>query len=134
MKIEEGSCFILDGKEGTHLWAIISDPQKSDHEIVIINFTTLKNNDYQDTTCIIDKGEHKFFKDKQRKSYVFYNRSEVVNLSTLQLWLGTGQLKPHKECLSSVLLEKIRTGSKETTHLPFEVERVLSVKSLLLVK
>ena len=131
MDVTEGNCFILDGNNGTHLWAVISDPQQSNDEIVIANFTTLKNKSYEDTSCIIETGEHKFFKDKQHRSYVFYNRSRVVNLSELELWLRTGQLKPYPEPLSSELLEKVRAGAKETIHLPFGVERVLSMQELI---
>lgn len=128
MDVTEGSCFILEGNNGTHLWSVISDPQQSNNEIVIANFTTFKNKGYEDTSCIVETGEHGFLKSK---SYVYYNRSKVVDLSQLQLWLNTGELRPYTEHLNPELLGKVRAGAKETSHLPFGAERVLSMQGLI---
>jgi len=119
----EGHTFILE----RHLWAIISDPKQSNNEIVIVNITTHKNRGYEDTSCIVGTGEHSFIK---HKSYVNYNRSRIVNLSKLQLWLKTGELAL-KDCLSPELLDKIRLGAKESIHLPFGVEQILSMQELI---
>ena len=123
MDFTEGSTFILE----QHLWAIISDPKQSNNEIVIVNITTYRNKGYEDTSCIVGTGEHPFIR---RKSYVNYNRSRIVDLSKLQLWLKTGELAP-KDCLSRELLEKIRDRAKETDSLPYGVERVLSTQELI---
>lgn len=123
MDFTEGSSFILE----QHLWAIISDPKQSNNEIVIVNFTTYRNKGYEDTSCIVEAGEHPKIK---HKSYIYYNRSRIVVLSKLQLWFKTGELKP-QDCLSPELLDKIRVGAKESISLTFGVEQVLSMQELI---
>ena len=123
MDFTEGSTFILE----QHLWAIISDPKQSNNEIVIVNFTTYKNKGYEDTSCIVEVGEHPFITNK---SYIFYRRSRIVDLSKLELFYRTSELKP-QDRLSPELLEKIRVGAKESPFLPFGVERILSMQELI---
>jgi hypothetical protein len=119
----EGSSFVLDN----HLWVIISDLSQSNNEIVIVNITTCRGRDYEDTSCIVELNEHPWIK---HRSYVFYRRSRVVDLSRLQLWCKTGDLRL-QDSLSQVLLEKIRTGASKTEFLPFGVERVLSTQGII---
>ncbi len=126
MNFTEGSSFFLDNGN-RHLWAIISDPAQSNNEIVIVNFTTYRNTGYEDMSCIVEGGKHPKIKTK---SYIYYRRSEIVDLSQLELWYKTGDLKP-QDCLSPDLLEKIRLGAKENPFLPLEVERVLSAQELI---
>jgi len=124
----EGSSFLLlDGSGKQHLWAILSDPTQSNSEIVIANFTTFRGTGYEDTSCIVESGEHPFIKNR---SYVRYRSSKIIHISKLDLWFSTGELIP-KERLSPGLLAKIRAGAKENVFLPLNAEQILSMQNLI---
>lgn len=118
---------MLKDARGEHPWTIISDLQKSNTEIVIVNFTGRKNLDCEDTSCIVEVGEHPSI---NKLSYIYYRRSRVVDLPWLQLRFDVGELRPRNP-LTPVLLEKIRSGAKETLFLSNEVERALSIQDLI---
>ena len=127
MDFMEGSCFLLDDSGGRHPWAIISDPKQSSSEIVIVNFTTYRNKGYEDTSCIVEANEHDSI---THESYIYYRRSQIVDLPKLALWFSTDELRP-LEPWTPELLGRIRLGASESDFLPFGAERVLSMQGLI---
>jgi len=46
--------YIRDRSVDTHLWVVISDPEKDAERVVIVSMTTYEN--YKEDVCLLDQG------------------------------------------------------------------------------
>lgn len=93
-----------------HLRIIISNPNE-DNEFLTVSVDTFKF-DWQDSSCIINSGEHPFIK---HKSFVNYRYAEVISFGKIFNALRLG-LFIKKEDVSPELLLKIQNGARVSRH------------------
>lgn len=100
-----GQTFIPALPQGDgHLWVVISDPTPQSR-IAIVNFTTKRPG--CDESCIVQPGEHPFF---VRESVVFYARSRLQDVDSLERHLSIGNYQP-REPVSTSLLRRVQDGA-----------------------
>ena len=74
MKLGDTFLITKPGKTlDSHLWVVLSDPAQNADKILIVNVTTHKGMNV-DESCILEIGDHPWIK---KKSYVHYLESEV---------------------------------------------------------
>lgn len=111
----------------THWWIIVSDPQQNSNKIVIVNSTSWKGTGREDSSCILEEGEHPFLK---QKSYIIYDGASFVNLIRLKDWKRLNKIKM-LESVSEELLGKILAGAKTSPFLKFKYKDVLEKQGLI---
>jgi hypothetical protein len=119
-----GDTFI-DGKYH-HLWIVLSDPAIDSENVVIVNLTTYTV--AEESTCIVEKGEHQFVK---HKTVVRYNDARITSSATLEKLRKAKLLNPREKC-SAGFLNKLRAGAFQNVHLlPEECRELLDGQGLL---
>lgn len=108
-----------------HLWMVISDPQKSRNEVLIVNLTTVQGSNV-DTTCIVRRGEHPFV---SRDSFVYYAEARCTREADLEALLIRKMLS-ESAILSAELLEKVTRGAVESPHTKKKYKELLRVQAL----
>ena len=101
----------LHDPERLHLHFVCLDVD-DDGNTLIVPVASYKEN-YSDSTCILDVGDHEFIK---HKSFVLYLEAQIRNADELQADIDERVIIPQKDILQYFLL-KIRKGvldSKET--------------------
>lgn len=85
-----------------HLWVIISDPRADRNQIVIVNFTSYRQD--KDQACRIRVGEHPFVR---KDTLIHFPAAKMVSATRLQTLHASGEINM-QDALSGDLLEKIR--------------------------
>ena len=85
-----GDCFVIVGKLA-HLWIVLSDPEKDDERVLLVNVTTLEA--YKDQTCKLTCGSHPFI---THDSCVNFGAAKLVSLATLINLEAQGKLRWHE--------------------------------------
>ena len=127
MGFTKGDTFVnaAAGSIRPHLWALISDTDQSTDEIVIVNFTTFRSLDCDDT-CVIQPHEHGFV---VHETCISYADAEITDVKRLRQALDRGLLTPQKR-LSVELLQRIRDGAERSPDTPHKVRKVLRAQGL----
>ena len=96
-----------------HLWVVCSDCGAALREVVVVSITTVYDDQRQDTTCVLDVGDHDFIR---HTSIVFYALAEVRALATLESAIADGRLKRGAPFREDVLDRIVRgfAASRET--------------------
>jgi len=127
----QGSTFINKqyGRRSPHLWIVISDPTFDSNSVVIVNVTSWRTRAtfLNDTSCVINAGEHPFI---DKKSYIYYRDAKVTSEDNIQNALAGGALSPDEDC-SSELLGKILLGAAQSQHTPIKVIGILQEQGLI---
>lgn len=124
MKMKGSSFFKIDivdiitGKKAPHLRFIISDPDP-DKCVLVVNATTYYDTGREDTSCLLDNGDHKEIK---HPSYIAYNWAEGVNITKL-LNDKLNRIIDFKDNLSQGVLIRIQEGAKKTRRLRNEFKK-----------
>ncbi len=112
MKFSRGSCFWLENSKNgfEHFHIVISTP--ADGKALVVNishyYTTPRSGHVQDTTCILDPGEHECIK---KPSIVKYSEAFVASIAALQRYEDLGLLR-EAAAATDVLIRKIQQGAK----------------------
>ena len=109
----------------THLWAVISDIQQSVDEIVIVNFTSWRQD--KDESCLLDKGDHPHI---QHKTYISYRDAHVVTLAKLEE-LESQSLITRKETLDSDILTRVREGAMVSPFAKLKIRKIMEDQNLV---
>lgn len=99
-----------------HLRIVITEANER-NEFLTIPVDTLRNRT-QDTSCVIEPGEHDFIKVR---SFANYYYAKVLNFAQVFNGIKKGLLV-RKEDVSDELLKKIQEGAKNTLHLNSELK------------
>ena len=91
-----------------HLRIVITDSNEQ-NEFLTVAVDTLRSS-IQDTSCIIEPGEHSFIK---ARSFVNYHYAKVLNYAQIFNGLQKGVLV-RKEDISEELLKRIQDGARKT--------------------
>jgi hypothetical protein len=108
----------------SHLWMVISDPAVDAEHVVIVNFTSWRQD--KDQACIVEPSEHPFL---HHRSCVNFAGAKTVRAADLNLLVQRGQLTPHVP-LSPSLLDKIRE-SVPASRMPLDAANRLSDQGLI---
>lgn len=87
-----------------HLWVILNDPFGTEEEVVVINFTSLK--EYSDTTVRLGIGDHEYI---DRPTVVSYIDAKIRTKSELMGLIAQG-LVAENTPTSPQLLKKLQDG------------------------
>lgn len=98
-------------KNVRHLRIVISDPNEN-NEFLTVSVDTLRS-EYQDKSCVIEPGEHKFIR---HKSFVNYKYARVISFAKIVNGEKAG-LFIRKENVSAELLLRIQNGAKISRNL-----------------
>lgn len=90
-----------------HLYIIISEI--IDGKVLLVNITTQK--EHSDTSCILQKGEHRFIRHTSVVNYADAGDAEVCNIKRA---ISKGTFIPQK-LISSSLLRRIHEGALRST-------------------
>ena len=109
----------------THLWAVISDTEQSVDEIVIVNFTSWREDG--DKSCLLDKGYRPYI---QHQTYISYRDALVVSLARLEE-LESKDLITRKETLGRIILARIREGAMASRFTKLKILKILENQNLI---
>lgn len=109
----------------SHLWVVISDPAQDAANILIVNFTTLRQD--SDTACVLQAGEHPFVK---HATCVNYAGAKVVSEANLTALLQAGYLRHHAS-VSATLLQRLREGAALSTRMALDHADILIDQGLI---
>ena len=102
----------LPTEKKTHIRFIISDPDENNN-VLVVNMTTFHNNGREDTSCILDIGDHPKI---EHKSWLNYAESEELHI--LKLTEGSiRRIIPFDSNISDEVLKKIQQGARKTSQL-----------------
>lgn len=104
------------GNGKRHLRIVITESNER-NEFLTIPVDTLRNRT-QDTSCVIEPGEHDFIKTH---SFANYYYAKVLNFAQVFNGIQRGLLI-RKSDVSDELLKKIQEGAKNTLHLNSELK------------
>lgn len=117
--VKAGDCFWIETnqekKEG-HLFVIVLEPEEFTRNTVIIPVDSYTS-DKQDSTTILNPGDHDFIK---HKSFLNYNRARIRTMTSIEQMIKDGKAKT-KPAVSSDILERITDGLRKSEHTPQEV-------------
>lgn len=89
---------------GPHLWFVLTDPDESNGEVVVVMLVTKKA--HTDETCELEPGDHEFIAHRSAISYSTARRVSAVRIAR-GLSEGIVELR---EDMSAQLLERARAG------------------------
>ena len=109
----------------SHLWIVISNPFDNPEQIAIVNLTSWRDKAVQlnDTSCIVEVGDHEFVR---KKSYISYRDARIVFVKEMQGLMHNGLICFRVDC-SDEFFDKILDGAENSRFLPLEVRKVLLV-------
>ncbi len=115
---ELGDSFMLPkpGHETEHLWVLITRPDPTTHEAIMVNVTTQRP--HSDTTTILSPGEHPFIK---QPSVVFYSDARAVDTRLLDAAVQSGAYRGHTAFDPSVLA-RIQAGLATSPFTPRKIK------------
>jgi hypothetical protein len=109
----------------SHLWVVISDPAVDPQRVLIVNFTTRRED--SDPACILQAGEHPFV---HHETCVNYAGAKVVSGAQIQALLRKGLLTTHA-ALSSTLLKRMRDGAAASGRMSLDHADILIEQGLI---
>jgi len=101
--------YISDRGVDTHLWVVISDPDRDAERVVLVSMTTYE--DYKEDVCLLDVGDHPRL---SRKTCIAYNEARMTTLEKLRVLQDRGHLIVQAP-LSKEVLTRIRDGVSKST-------------------
>ncbi len=131
MSLQIGNTFLNDPylELDRHLWVIISDPSYNSEQVAIVNITSWEDegDELNDSSCIVNDGEHPFIK---HKSYVIYAKAKLTTVGNLQAAFNRGLLHVRENC-SDDFLSKVLGGAANSRFTPGDVLDVLREQGLI---
>jgi hypothetical protein len=109
----------------THLWIVMSDPEKRADQIVIVNVTSWREG--ADPSCRLSAGDHPFVR---HDSYVNYDDSKIVSQQVLENLESRGLITRHQD-VNGRLLAKVREGAGASAFLSLAKRQILEDQGLL---
>lgn len=126
MTLKSGDTFLLPlPKNSTHLFVVISNPQESPKEILIVPIMSWRVG--KDESCILELGDHPFV---VHKSYINYHSAQKCEAERLEPHISDSQFKP-LEAVSDKLLARIRQGADLTMYLSLDFHEILVRQGLV---
>lgn len=122
--LKAGDSFrFADGRDGGHLWFVISSGQLD--PVVVVSVTTWRVD--KDQNCVLEAGDHPFLK---HKSCIAYDLAKSVFQEKLQLWIEHGDLQFH-DPVSPEILFRLLDGAATSRRIPIKCRSVLEDQGLI---
>ncbi len=102
---------IRDRGVDTHLWVVISDPDRDAERVVLVSMTTYE--DYKEDACLLGVGDHPRV---SHKTCIAYNEARMTTLEKLKV-LQDGGLLIVQAPVSKEVLTRIRDGVSKSTRI-----------------
>ena len=112
-----------DGRDGGHLWFVISSGQLD--PVVVVSVTTWRAD--KDQNCVLEVGDHPFLK---HKSCIAYDLAKSVSQEKLRLWIERSELQFH-DPVSPEILFRLLDGAAASRRIPIKCRSVLEDKGLI---
>lgn len=127
MAFRAGDTFIHTRATGLlpHLWAIISDTERSAEHVVIVSLTTWSKD--KDASCTLEAPDHPFVK---HPTCVSYRDARMVTTADL-VRLEQQRLIDRREPLMPAVLDRIRAGAGCSPFIKIQVRQFLDEQHLL---
>ena len=111
--------FLKDRAVDTHLWVVISDPEKDVERVVLVSVTTYEP--HKEAVCLLDVGDHPTV---SHKSSIAYSEARITTLETLIALRDAGHLSLQAP-VSEDLLGRIREGVSKSTMIKYKYIEIL---------
>ena len=122
--LKAGDSFrFADGRDGGHLWLVISNSQLD--PVVVVSVTTWRPD--KDQNCVLNVGDHQFLK---HKSCIAYDLAKCVSPDKLRLWLDQGEIVIHDPA-SPELVFRLLDGAAASRRIPIKCRAVLEEQGLI---
>jgi hypothetical protein len=127
LAFQAGDTFIHARATGLlpHLWAIISDTERSNEQVVIVSLTTWSAD--KDASCTLEAGDHPLV---TRRTCVSYRDARIVTTADL-VRLEQQRLIDRREPLTPGVLDRIRAGAGCSPFIKIQVRQFLDEQHLL---
>ena len=111
--------YIRDRSVDTHLWVVISDPQRAPGRVIMVSVTTFE--DYKEDVCPINAGDHPRV---THRSCVAYHEARMTTLERL-IALRDGNHLSIQDPISGELLARIREGVNRSRTIKYKYVEIL---------
>lgn len=95
--------------EDRHLRFVISEPDV-DGKVLVVHMTTFRGNGREDTSCMLNPGDHECVVDK---SYIRYDKAFDIELMSLLIEKTSGSIIM-KQDLKAPVLKRIQEGARNS--------------------
>lgn len=123
-----GQCMLIPsgGNGYKHLFTVVIDPVILPHAgghpiVVLVNFTSIRDNAPYEDACVVQAGEHPFIR---HRSYVTYRYARIESVERIKDLLKKGVFVEKEPC-SPELLEKILQGALKSKLISREIKRII---------
>jgi hypothetical protein len=122
-----GDSFLVpSGASGNHLFVIILGPMLIQQrgrqlQVVLVNFSTIRDNVPFDNACLVDEGEHPFV---TRKSFVQYRYARIDAEEHVSSMVTSGAWPRQVACTPELLI-KIIAGARRSNRITNEIKGML---------
>jgi hypothetical protein len=118
--VKAGDAFyVKDRSVDTHLWVVISDPERDAGRVLIVSLTTYEP--YKEDVCLLDVGDHPRV---THRTCVAYNEARLTTLEKLIALRDGGHLSVQAP-VSEGLLTRIRAGVSRSTKIKYQYIELL---------
>ena len=100
----------VEDSENRHLRFVLSDPDV-DGKVLIVHMTTYHDNGREDTSCILNPGDHECIRGK---SYIRYDKAFEKEMISLLIEKTNGSITMEPDLHASVL-RRIQDGARKST-------------------
>lgn len=122
--LKAGDSFrFADGRDGGHLWFVISSGQLD--PVVVVSVTTWRAD--KDQNCVLEVDDHPFLK---HKSCIAYDLAKSVSQEKLQLWIERSELQ-FDDPVSPEILFRLLDGAAASRRIPIKCRSVLEDQGLI---
>ena len=122
--LKAGDSFrFADGRDGGHLWFVISSGQLD--PVVVVSVTTWRTD--KDQNCVLEVGDHPFVK---HKSCIAFDLAKCVSQEKLRLWMERGEIQVH-DIASRELVFRLLDGVAASRRIPIKCRAVLEEQGLI---
>jgi hypothetical protein len=118
--VKAGATFFLTERAvDTHLWVVISNPEKDAHRVVLVSVTS--SEPHKEAVCLLDVGDHPSI---GHASCIAYNEARMTTLATLISLRDRGHLRL-QDPVSDEVLARIRAGVSLSTRIKYKYVEIL---------
>jgi hypothetical protein len=118
--MKAGSTFYISDRDvDSHLWVVISDPERDPLRVIMISMTTYEN--YKEDACLLGVGDHPAI---SRTTCIAYNETRLTTLDRLNALASGGHLTM-QPAVSGDVLQRVRDGVSKSRRIHYKYVEIL---------
>ena len=118
--MKAGGAFHIQNRDvDSHLWVVVSDPDRDPERVVMVSMTTYE--DYKEDAYLLDAGDHPRV---SRKTCIAYNEARMTTLEHLNALSAKGRLVV-RDPVSPEVLKRIRDGASRSRNIKYKFIEIL---------